>query len=430
MDLPPMPQRIRNKLMNKSLKKAINKRVGKLSVLLLCSLFFVNLLVAQVVAQETVKNDGHSHQPSAAEVHEHESEKHSGQLEQKDDHDHQEGHEEESQGVALSDKQMALADIKVTTVTAKAMDYQVYAPGEVKANGYTTYHVSPRVDSVVLRRHVVLGEHVTKGQALVTMFSESMVDAQAAYSIASSEWLRVKKLGKKAVGGKRYVTAQTEFKAAKGRLVAYGLVEHAIERLLKGDDPLGEYILYAPIDGAVLTDDFHQGQRVSAGDGLIELADESQLWVDASFPANMHLAVKAGTKAQVQIGHDSVAAIVIQEAHIIDRQTRTRVVRLLIDNIDDHLHSGMFADVFFSFKTNKPVLAVPENALMRSSDGNWTIFVEFEPGRFKAQEVTLGQSLGPWREIIGVKPGIKVVTQGAFFVASQIAKGGFDPHNH
>jgi hypothetical protein len=45
-------------------------------------------------------------------------------------------------------------------------------------------------------------------------------------------------------------------------------------------------------------------------------------------------------------------------------------------------------------------------------------------------EVELGRALGPLREITGVKPGTRIVTEGAFFVASQIAKGGFDPHNH
>jgi len=44
--------------------------------------------------------------------------------------------------------------------------------------------------------------------------------------------------------------------------------------------------------------------------------------------------------------------------------------------------------------------------------------------------VELGQPLGDHRQIIGITPNTRVVTKGAFFVASEIAKGGFDPHNH
>jgi len=68
--------------------------------------------------------------------------------------------------------------------------------------------------------------------------------------------------------------------------------------------------------------------------------------------------------------------------------------------------------------------------LMRGADGDWTVFIEHEPGQFEPQEIELGRSLGQWREITGLEAGIRVVTKGAFFVASQIAKGGFDPHNH
>ena len=123
-------------------------------------------------------------------------------------------------------------------------------------------------------------------------------------------------------------------------------------------------------------------------------------------------------------------AKVIQEAHTIDPSTRTRIVRLSVENTDDSLHSGMFVNVNFQFDTQSPVMAVPETALMRGADGDWTVFVEDHSGEFKAVEVELGQPLGNYRQIIGIEPNTRLVTKGAFFVASEIAKGGFDPHGH
>jgi hypothetical protein len=76
------------------------------------------------------------------------------------------------------------------------------------------------------------------------------------------------------------------------------------------------------------------------------------------------------------------------------------------------------------------VLAAPESALMRGSDGDWKVFVEEEVGHFVAHEVELGRSFGQWREITGLAAGSRVVMEGAFFVASEIAKSGFDPHAH
>ncbi|MEE8060169.1 MAG: efflux RND transporter periplasmic adaptor subunit [Pseudomonadales bacterium] len=381
----------------------------------------------------------HSHERVAVQmVDDHDSEHEKDKLSHGEDtpggdHKH-EGHghsgEKHADGIELSSVQRSLADIRVATLMPRTMDYQVYAPGEIKANGYTSYQVSPRVDSVVLRRHVALGNHVHKEQPLVTLLSESVAEAQATYHMSEAEWQRVQQLGRKAVGAKRFVGAQMDYEAAYGRLSAFGLSKTAIHSLSPSQHPFGEYTLNAAIEGVVLTDDFHQGQRVESGAVLMELADEQVLWVEARLAPTANITLPAGSTAQIKVGGETFMAKVTQEAHTIDPETRTRVVRLLVDNAAHRLHPGMFADVFFLFATQHPVLAVPEAALLRSADGDWTVFVEVEPGHFKAQEVELGRSLGQWREILQIKPGSKVVIAGAFFIASQIAKGDFDPHNH
>ncbi|NIA01385.1 MAG: efflux RND transporter periplasmic adaptor subunit [Planctomycetia bacterium] len=372
------------------------------------------------------EHDEHAHGDD-----DHDEDKHGHDAHNEEDTGHGEeehGHDEE--GVSLNTEQTALANIQVGPLAPRTMDYSVYAPGEIKANGYTSYFVSPRVESVVIRRHAALGEHVKKGQPLVTLFSETVAEAQAAFRISHAEWQRTQKLGRKTVGDKRYITAQTDREAAYGRLKAFGLSDSVIQSIPQSTSTLGEYTLNAEIDGAVLSDDFQQGQRVEAGEPLMILADERELWVEARMAPNKRLQLPAGTPAEIKVGNDVLPARVTQEAHTIDPETRTRVVRLLVDNTSHRLHPGMFADVFFNFKTEQPVLAVPETALMRSSDGDWTIFVEDHPGEFKPVEVELGRPLGQWREISGVEPGTRIVMEGAFFVASQIAKGGFDPHNH
>ena len=348
-----------------------------------------------------------------------------------DDTEGEHGHKEGSASVSLNTEQMNLGDIKVETLSAKNIDYQHYAPGEILSNAYTSYRVSPRVASVVLRRHVSLGDHVEKDQSLVTLFSENVAQAQASYRIAWPEWQRVQKLGRKAVGDQRYISAKAGLEVAKATLLSYGLSDEDLKSLTAQESvSLGEYTLRAEIDGAVLSDEFEQGQRIEAGAALISLANEKQLWVEAHLPANLIFTLGEGTQAEVVAGDTRMMASVTQEAHTIDPVTRTRTVRLLLNNPEHRLHPGQFAEVFFRFKTQKAVLAVPETALMRGADGDWTVFVEDHPGEFEPVEVELGRALGPLREIMGIEPGSRIVTQGAFFVASQIANGGFDPHNH
>jgi len=408
------------------------------------TLLITSFILGLPLTTHSAEGNEHAHEHETIKKAEHELQGHKdehGHDNENDQHQVEHGsHEEESgghddEGVELSTNQINLANIVVKRLEPRLMDYDLYAPGEIKANGYTSYQVSPQVDSVVLRRHAALGDHVEKGQALVTLFSETVAEAQAFYQVASSEWKRVNRLGKKAVGDKRYISAQTEYEASYARLKVYGLSEKALQLLSDNSPsqqahPLGEYTLNAAIDGAVLFDEFHQGQRVEAGGTLMKLANENVLWVEARLTPSAELKLPPGIEAKVKVGSEWFNAKVTQEAHTIDPQTRTRVVRLLVNNEAHRLHPGMFADIYFEFKTETPVIAVPEAALMRGADGDWKVYMEQQKGQFKAVKVKLGRSLGKWREIYGIKKGSRVVIEGAFFVSSQIAKGGFDPHNH
>jgi len=382
--------------------------------------------------QSNVKNSKtelhNSHAVSNNVADDHDSHKHNEESEgllAKAPSEHNEG------GITLSPQKMALANIKVKTIMPKIQYSSIYAPGEIKANGYKSFMVSPRTESVIINRHAILGEHVEKGQKLVTLFSESMAQAQADYLIASTEWQRIKKLGKQTVSESRLVLSETTFNAAYGKLIAFGLTEEAIKDIFNMPTTLfGQYSLTAHGAGVVLQDDFYQGQRVAAGDLVMLLADEDDLWVEAKVSPNKKFELSINSPAIVQFAGHNYKAKVIQEAHTIDPITRTRIIRLSVKNQEDSLHSGMFVKINFQFETQNKVMAVPEEALMRSADGDWIVFVEEHPGEFAAVEVNLGRSLGDLREISGLESGSRVVTQGAFFVASEIAKGGFDPHNH
>ena len=380
----------------------------------------------EVEPKHTEKEEQHSEEGGHDDEHQEKSD---------DGHGHG-GEEEEGAGVKLSNGQLSLAEIQAAPLTLQTLSYDIYAPGEIKANDYTSYLVSPRVDSIVLKRHVALGDHVEQGQALVTLFSESVAQAQASYRVANAEWQRVQKLGRKTVGAKRYVEAQTDFEADFARLSAFGLSNDAIKSLTKsGITSLGEYTLKAQTNGAVLSDAFRQGQRVESGDTLIELADEQSLWVEARLAPTMQLAIPVGSTARVTVGKTNYKATVTQKAHTIDPITRTRIVRLQVENNDHNLHPGLFADVYFTFETDKQVFAVPEEALMRGGDGDWQVFVE-ENGEYKGVEIELGRTFShastaqKMREISGIDAGTNVVIQGAFYVAAEIAKGSFDAHNH
>ncbi|MAO68396.1 MULTISPECIES: efflux RND transporter periplasmic adaptor subunit [Idiomarina] len=364
----------------------------------------------------------------AQDEHGHEENKESASHQQESGH--QESEQEKGSGVELSQNQLTMANITTATLKKQIVDYPVYAPGEVVANDFNSYVVSPRIDSTVLKRFVSIGDHVEKIQPLATLFSARMAEAQSQYLVSLNEWQRVQSLGQTTVGEKRYVEARNDFSSAKATLQAFGMSGNDIKRLAASDYPIGQYQLTADISGIVVSDDFRQGQQVNAGNELVEVLQEETLWVNARLSGTADLNVNFGDLVTVEVDGQSFNAKVIQEGHTIDNKTRTRTVRLAVKNEKDQLHPGLFADVYFSVTSEHPVLAVKNSALLRAPDGDWQIFIEHEPGKFEPKKVEIVDEQGEWKVITGVDEGVRYVESGAFFVRSQIAKGGFDPHNH
>ncbi|KZN67109.1 efflux RND transporter periplasmic adaptor subunit [Pseudoalteromonas luteoviolacea] len=377
-------------------------------------IFVINLHSTNTMAV----SDDHTHEIKSSDKPHSKSEVHS--------HAH-----DEPQTIELSQVQRAMVGIEVEQVMPRHYEQVYYAPAEVKANGYTSYIVAPRTESVVMSRHAVLGEKVSKGRKLVTLFSHEMAQAQADYLLAKSDWERTELLAREAVSDSQRVAAKTKFDAAYGQLVALGLNSLAIQKLHSFTrETLGQYTLVAEQAGVVLKDEFSQGQRISAGSELMLLADERTLWVEAKLPASADLEPDQIVKAVVSINNREYVAQVIQQTHTIDKQTRTKVMRLSVENPEDSLHAGMFVEVSFYVISGRKEMIVPESAVMRDPDQNWVVFAEQSNKTFLPLPIKLGKQLGDKRIVYGLPVGSRVAVKGAFFIASESAKSGFDPHNH
>jgi len=333
----------------------------------------------------------------------------------------------------LTKEQQALAGIVVTVVQPQRLSGHISAPGEVVQNAYNTSLVTPRVPAQVIERHALLGESVQLGQALVTLSSVEMAAAQGELLVSAREWRRVKKLGRKVISEKRYIQARVAYQQAKSRVSAYGMSGAQLQSFLKNSDPSkanGRFQLLAPQKGTVLSDRFIIGELVQPGTTLYTISNESVLWVEAKLTPLEAQLINLGSMAIVSSSEQQFEAIVVQVHHALDEKTRTLGVRLEVPNPDDQLHAGLFVNVSISRVNSEYGLFVPLNAVLRNPDGDWVVFVEKQKGNFEPIEVELLKTVGNLVLIEGVAIGSKVVTEGAFFVQSELAKAGFDIHNH
>lgn len=335
--------------------------------------------------------------------------------------------------VVLDAAQQKAAGITIVILKPTALAELIPAPGEVISNAKLTTKVTPRVAAQVIKRHVQEGQHIKKGDILVTLSSVDMADVQGKLLLASQEWERVKELGKDAVSGKRYSEAQVAYQNSYSTALAYGMTESEIKDFLrtqKLSQTKGEFNLLAPRNGTASNINFSEGEFTEVGKPLLQIIDESTVWVDAKLPPDLVSSIKIGDKARVLSGERTLKGAVIQVHHQLDEITRTRGIRLDVVNTDDALHPGQFVNCQIEVGKTKPVLALPVGAVLRTSDGDWAAYIEKKPGEFQQVEVKLIKVIDNQAVIEGIPSGTRAVSEGAFFVHSELSKKDFDAHGH
>ena len=350
-----------------------------------------------------------------------------------EDHHGEGGHGEAASDAELTEAQRRVAEIETLTVTRRSLGNAITAPGEAILNAYRTTKITPRTPAQVIERHARLGDHVRKGQALVTLSSVEMAEAQGVLMEANVELRRVKKLGRKVVSEKRFVAAQIAYQQAYAKVNAYGMTKKQIDSLIKMDDAsraTGEFRLLSFQDGTVISDDFVVGELIEPGHVLMEISDESVLWVEARLTPEDAARIALGASARVQVGQRWLSGKVTQARHTLDESTRTLAVHIEVINRNDELHPGQFVTAVIEGKKKLQGIVIPLAAVLRSPDGDWAVMVESSPGRFEPKEVEVLRTVGDQMLIDGLAQGTTIVSKGAFFVQSEIAKSGFSVHNH
>jgi cobalt-zinc-cadmium efflux system membrane fusion protein len=375
-------------------------------------------------------------------------------LAEEDGHNHEEpGHaekapdaHEEGGAIKLTPAQIKQAGVETEVIKHRPGLQAINAPGTVAFDAYKLADITSLIDGAIHARHARLGDEVKKGQKLVTLTSSALAQAEANYLRAEAEHHkskldleRLKGLVKeKIISRSRFQQASSIHQAAHANLAAsraslasYGLSKKRIDNLINIKQ-YGQLTLHAPHSGTVMTDNFRIGQHIAAGTRLMLIADESTVWIEVKLPQSKMEGIETGRSAVVSMKDKEkhYPAKVINIHHQLDVTTRTVGVRLEVQNPEDALHPGMFVSAEIETGGGEEALLLPEQAIQRQGS-ELIVFVEEEPGNFERREVRTGKpSLGLVPILEGVKEGESVVIKGAFVLASELAKSGFEVHNH
>lgn len=319
----------------------------------------------------------------------------------------------------------------VDVETVRVSDERTIAlmPAQVVLDEDHTVRVYSPVSGRIRELLVRPGDVVTKGAPLARIVSadfaqatSDLVKAQSASAQASAARTRAEDLFVH-----RVIALRDLEQARNDALQAHAEEERAKQRvsLLGGGDGVqGEYVLKAPIGGAVLDRLANAGAEVrpDATAPLFIISSLETLWLVAQAPQRDLVMLRRG--AHLAFTTDAAAGRVF-DARVsyvsdqLDPSTRSAVVRASLDN-HDHALRAMVVGVGRLFAPDSSAhVTIPTRALVTHGEET-VVFVEKARGHFERRAVVVGDDDGMTVIIrAGLEPGERIVTRGSILLGAE-----------
>lgn len=359
-----------------------------------------------------------------------------------DAHAEEGGHEGHGDEVVLDETALANARLVIEPVSAVALDGVVVVPARITLDPRREAQVSAVTAGSVERILVRTGDAVQAGDALASVQSPDLgqaigvhLSASARLETARARRDRIASLQTDGFSSRsqlidvesEFTVAVAEAEAAEERLRVFGVRPETV-RPEEGKHFSSRFSVRSPIDGQVLGIDAVLGKSVSGGEPLFHVGNLDEVWLLVDVFETSIAAVKTGAAVSFTVaayGGETFTGTVDQIGGILDPDSRTVEVRVVVPNPEHRLKPNMFAEARLALAdvTGGQGIILPAEAVLEV-EGRRSAFVEEAPGRFEVRKVTT-EALPDGRVHVtaGLNAGDRVVTQGAFTLKSELAKG-------
>jgi cobalt-zinc-cadmium efflux system membrane fusion protein len=294
--------------------------------------------------------------------------------------------------------------------------------------------IGARVPGRVRRILKFPGDPVQVGEVLAEIESAELGQAQTAVlsarahaeaSVANEQ--REEQLAEQLVSSRRdaelakatALAAKADLHAAEQRVRAFGGPAEGAT--------LGVLQLRSPIAGKVVEAHAFRGQSVEPSFTVFRVADLGRVWIELQVFERELGHIRAGDPVEISPQTDDsvlVSGTVAHVGDIIDLDTRSAPVRVVVENRDGALRAGqsVLAKIRTRAATDWPgsALLLPHEAVT-SVDGRPTVFVAHGPNQVEPRTVALGARDGTRVEIVtGLSPEDRVVVGGVFALKSEL----------
>ena len=309
--------------------------------------------------------------------------------------------------------------VKTEAASLRALAPTVRAVATIQADERRLHTVAPKFEGWIQKLHVnSTGQAVTRGQALMEVYSPDLVAAQQEYLIAV-----------KGVGSVRGAAPEVEASMRELRenallkLRNWDISEPELRRLQVEGKPRQFVTLRSQASGVVLEKMAVEGKRFMSGDVLFQIADLSSVWLLADVFEQDLGSVKPGQTATIRISAYPDTPFTGRVTFIyptVMPETRTAKVRIEMPNPGGRLKPSMYASIEIAAGGGaEKVLAVPDSAVLDTGTRQ-VVIVRRGEGAFEPRAVTLGRRADGYVEVReGLRDGDNVVVSANFLIDAE-----------
>ncbi|PIP89896.1 MAG: efflux transporter periplasmic adaptor subunit [Bdellovibrionales bacterium CG12_big_fil_rev_8_21_14_0_65_38_15] len=315
--------------------------------------------------------------------------------------------------VKLSNTQINHFDAKVFSVSTMQMIKDVRLLGSVMQAQEKESNIPLRVDGRVEKVYIKSeGEFVKKGDAVVDIYSPTLISSGEEFVIAKKQVL-------KQPNSKDY---RDLLRQSEERLTNWGISEAQREQWFKDGEVKRTITIYSPTSGIVTARNAVKGKYFKEGQSLFDLVDLSTVWVEMDvYEVDAAL---VSNNQDVSLRFSALPGTVLKSkldfvSPVIDPKTRTLKVRATLDNEDGLLKIGMVADGNLQVDLNSRELVVPRSAVVDTGKRK-IIWIQTGEKSFEAKTIRTGHSAGSYIQVLeGLTEGDKIVEKGNFLLDAQ-----------
>jgi RND family efflux transporter MFP subunit len=310
------------------------------------------------------------------------------------------------QNLRADTQELSIPSVNVVRAAPGVTLAGMLLPAEVRP--YVEAPIYARASGYVTQWSVDIGAQVKAGQLLAVIDTPELdqdleaakaglVQAQAALSLSkvtADRWAELLKTSS--------VSEQENAEKAADLQLKQANIDAAKATVQRFVDLKAFSRVTAPFPGTITGRDIDVGDLISPGKELFRLADTHTLRVFVRVPQSATPGLAVGADADIivpEMPGRKFPAKVVRTAGAIDVTSRTLLIELDVNNANNEIIAGSYAQVSFHDTHANPALVLPSNTLLFRAEGP-QIGVVLSDGQVELRSILLGRDLGQNIEIL------------------------------